>query len=820
MSIAPDLLSNPSSAIELLADFLARRWAAGERVLVEEILAEHPHLASHPDLILDLLAEELVLRQDYGLPTHEAAVQARFPELADQVKALFECQQWLGAGSAQFRFPSAGEDLGEFHLLSEIGRGVAGRVFLAVQSGLADRPVVLKTTLALAHETESLSLARLQHTNIVPLYSVHDFASENLRGLCMPYFGGTTLARVLHELPTTNAAHGFEVVTALRSSAERSPVQIPVQGPLIDFLSLASRTNVACWIGACLAEALHYAHERNLLHLDVKPSNVLITADGTPMLLDFHLAQSPLHPGQLPRWLGGTPEFSPPEQQEAIAALRNQQPIPNAIDIRADLYSLGLTVGMLLRDQTGRYFSNVSTGVIDLIEQCTSPNPSDRHPSAHALAIDFRRQLADLPFQTTRNRSWVELWQKWRRRRPHALPLGLAFAALLTVGATGAQYVYRQAERGQEAFESGNNYLANGRYAEASEAFRGGQLAVKGLPFCAKLSQQLATKKQQADANRVALDLETLANQLRPLYGIDSLTPEQVQSTLQVCTQIWDKRDEFLTFMNRAALERSNALLDIGIITTYFIRRNAELQKTIPRDLTDANKVLDEAEQLFGPSPVLYLERSLNAKAVGNNALAIAAEQQAFQHDIESAWEYWAVGRAHLAREQYHLAEEALDQAIERDPRLAWAYYHRGVCALATSNTDDALAAFSACLALSPETGWCWYNRGLTFAIRGNSLRAIADYHQAIRLDPTLIAARLARATEYGRVGNPDLGFSDLEFVEAHGVTGPELQYAQAVLFNAKGMKEQARETLQRVLKSNPDHQPARRLLNQLVQVD
>src|SRR5262245_42345248 len=87
-----------------------------------------------------------------------------------------------------------GGALGKFRLLTELGSGALGRVILATQTDLADRPVVLKLTPC--DGGEHLSLARLQHTHIVPLYGVRDEPTLNLRLLCMPYFGSATLAKI------------------------------------------------------------------------------------------------------------------------------------------------------------------------------------------------------------------------------------------------------------------------------------------------------------------------------------------------------------------------------------------------------------------------------------------------------------------------------------------------------------------------------------------------------------------------------------------------------------------------------------------------
>ena len=190
-------------------------------------------------------------------------------------------------------YPAVGESVADFRLLAKLGQGGHGCVFLATQISLADRPVVIKFTPLLGHE--HLSLARLQHTHIMPLFSVLEDAERNLRALCMPYFGGATLARLLTALAAQpwDQRTGQDLLRALDEAQAVAGIDLPSRDPARQFLSQASYVQAICWIGACLADALNYAHERGLVHLDVKASNVLLTADAQAMLLDFHVAREP-----------------------------------------------------------------------------------------------------------------------------------------------------------------------------------------------------------------------------------------------------------------------------------------------------------------------------------------------------------------------------------------------------------------------------------------------------------------------------------------------------------------------------------------------
>ncbi len=135
------------------------------------------------------------------------------------------------------------------------GAARAGHVFLASQPSLGDRPVVVKLTTF--HGQEHLTLARLQHTNIVPLYAVVDDAVRKLRILCMPYFGGVTLDVLLDKLADLpprdrNLPH---VIANLRTASALAT------GPATKILEQLSFEKSICWICLNLAEALHYAHD-------------------------------------------------------------------------------------------------------------------------------------------------------------------------------------------------------------------------------------------------------------------------------------------------------------------------------------------------------------------------------------------------------------------------------------------------------------------------------------------------------------------------------------------------------------------------------
>ena len=247
-------LADSPNLASLLADELARRWHAGSRCRVEEILAEQGELDLPPEVVVPLIYEEICQRQEAGETPSLQEYQQRFPRWRQQLEFLFEFQRLLEPAAAVPHFPEIGERVGAFSLLTELGRGRAGRVFLARQPDLADRPVVLKVVPRsagprFAAEREHLSLARLQHPHIVPLLLAQEDADRDLLLLCMPYLGGTSLAHLLEGMQPGHPENwGRQLLERLDQFQSQAPVAWPSRGGLArSLLKTASLTQAICW---------------------------------------------------------------------------------------------------------------------------------------------------------------------------------------------------------------------------------------------------------------------------------------------------------------------------------------------------------------------------------------------------------------------------------------------------------------------------------------------------------------------------------------------------------------------------------------------
>jgi eukaryotic-like serine/threonine-protein kinase len=755
-----------------LIDEMTERWRKGERPRVEQLLDQQPDLWNRPAVVMDLVYEEICLRLEHGETVDPEEIAKRFPQWQQQIEILLRCIQTL---QTPCTLPCVGETFEDFQLLAELGRGGQGRVFVATQSSLGDRPVVLKITPC--RGDEHLSLARLQHTHIVPLLSVHNDSDRNLRVLCLPYFGGLTLAAILEKLggQPQEKRSGRHILEAIDNARTSSPVVLATgRDPARPFLERATYVQAISWIGACLAEALKYAHDRGLVHLDVKPSNVLVTANFQPMLLDFHLAREPLYLGDPGAGLGGTPGYMSPEQEQAMAAIKKGAAVAERIDGRSDIYLLGLVMyealgGPVPIDHTKevvplhRCNPQVPRGLSDIIAKCLSRAALHRYQSAGMLAADLWAHLNDLPLKGVANRNLAERWGKWRRRKPHLLTVICLIAAVLMVSAAALVLAYTHAghrvDEARTALADGTKFLTNGHYSEAASAMQRGLSELARLPGNQELKRDLESGLEQATRLQLAKELHEIANRFRILYVRDNVPSAELASLQEPCAKFWEKRQIILDKLGKELEPKREQrirldLLDLAILGSELRIRLIEARsewsaikdkKELASARRDALEMLAQAEALFGPNAVLYHERFIHAEALGQTDVAIQARQRAAALQPRTAWEHYALGRSLMNDGHLEAAAMHLDRATALQPNGLWPNFYRGHCCYRLGRFEDSALAFTACTAIAPDIAGCFYNRALAFIGLGRADRALADLNRALELDPGLSEASLQR---------------------------------------------------------------------------
>jgi len=307
--------------------------------------------------------------------------------------------------------------LGGFRLQRCLGEGAFGRVYLAHDPHL-DRPVALKVVRpeflhspehVRRFQREARAAANLRHPHIV---AVHDAGQDgDHHFIVADFIQGSSLEARLADLPEGKTLPGREAVQIVRK----------------------------------LAEALAYAHQRGVVHRDVKPANVLLDERGEPALTDFGLAsrdEGESNRSQDGRILG-TPAYMAPEQ--CIGK-------PEAA---SDQYSLGVMLFELLAGQRPFEGSNVAQFLYlhqhqaapspcrfrpqlprdleTICLKCLEKEPARRYAGCGDLAEDLRRWLDGEPIRA-RRLSWKERLWRWAKKNPALAATGtLAAGAVLWV---------------------------------------------------------------------------------------------------------------------------------------------------------------------------------------------------------------------------------------------------------------------------------------------------------------------------------------------------------------------------------------------------
>lgn len=425
------------------ADIQAR-FARGETPEVASYLARFAPLRAARERVVSLVYEEFCLREEAGERLDPERFCDRYDpwrdSLLSQLRYHFLLSQAVGAMPKARPLPGPGERFRTFRLGPVLGQGGSARVFLAHDELLGDRRVALKVSTD--RGKEPAIQGRLDHEHIVPVLSVTDDPETGLRGLCMPYRAGLPLDEIIRRVDPASRPQGASALReALLDAGKGIDPEEPAGAGWRGFPSRGSYPDGVAWVVSVVARALAYAHAQKVLHRDVKPANVLLTAREGPQLLDFNLSHSPHTADRAEAALrGGTLPYMAPEQLLAFLNPEGWGDVGEA----ADIYSVGLLLRELLTgrrpdsppesaplprairellDRRVRGFGparalnpDVSHGLDAILARCLAYRPEDRYTSAQALADDLRRYLDRQPLAEAVNPSRRERLANWARR--------------------------------------------------------------------------------------------------------------------------------------------------------------------------------------------------------------------------------------------------------------------------------------------------------------------------------------------------------------------------------------------------------------------
>jgi serine/threonine protein kinase/WD40 repeat protein len=448
------------------------------------------------------LADEFLDRHRRGEQPAVADYAERYPEHAERIKQLFPmlvAMEAAGAGAslgatiatdppaAAWNGPHL-DRVGGYRLLREVGRGGMGIVYEAEQVALG-RHVALKVLpLHAARDgsglerfrQEAKAAARLHHTNIVPVYEVGQDGDAWF--YAMQFIAGQPLDQVLDELRKFRAAGGgIEPPPPGAASAAHSLLAglaappPPPSGPAPSPSSVTLPGNTepssvssdrrayyrsVARVGVQVAQALDYAHKEGVIHRDVKPSNLLLDADGRVWVTDFGLAKTDGTALTQTGDIVGTVRYMAPERFNGWS------------DPRSDVYSLGLTLYEMLalrpafagseqmrvmqqvlhEEPPGlrRIDPNLPRDLETVVVKALDKEPSRRYQTAADLGADLQRFLDDRPILARRIGLPERAW-RWGKRNPAlAATAALTMVALLAVTVVSVCFAAAQARSAEE----------------------------------------------------------------------------------------------------------------------------------------------------------------------------------------------------------------------------------------------------------------------------------------------------------------------------------------------------------------------------------
>ncbi len=690
--------------------------------------------------------------------------------------------------------PASATHIGPYRILSTLGSGGQGTVYLAEDSRLR-RKVALKvlTGVGLADiaaierfRREAEVASRLAHPGICTIYDTGMAAGVPF--IAMGLVEGETLAKKISVAREAASADASVTCVALGDASDRT--QMEPRGAV----GLAPASVTQQQVGRVIrlfekcARALHAAHEVGIIHRDVKPGNVMVTVDGDPVILDFGLAREVESDSPTLTKTGdffGTPAYMSPEQ---IVAHRIR------LDRRTDVWSLGVTMyeAVTLRrpfdapTREGLYQAIVGKEPVDarrfnrscprdlqiVLATALSKDRDRRYQTAADLADDLRRVLESRPIRA-RPVGPLGRALRWARREPvKAALLGVLLVALPTIAALTAVHLKnrRQVEvaRVAELAEAKDELLARASFevAEGSPeraltlfeevlSMEGGSPeAAAGVVMAHLRSGRAGEALARVDASGDVLGRGTAWHSLRSDALFRLGRKEEAAAELAGAPEPRNLLDHLL--LAQRALNSGEAGETAGFRRAVHHATQAILLSPHPRvNLYDLRihaaghvrdrgvllETMDAAAALFPASRSIAIRAAWALSQLRDPKLAArnrALFEQALRDNPHD--EMLLTNFAGFLTEQGHVAEgvDYARKAVEAGPRATAAWANLGASLVMFGKTEEGAEALRKSLQIDPRNTFALNNLATTLHSQQKYEEALAIFKKVIEIDPNM----------------------------------------------------------------------------------
>ncbi|MDP6443667.1 MAG: serine/threonine-protein kinase, partial [Pirellulaceae bacterium] len=655
------------------------------------------------------------------------------------------------------------------------------------------------------------------------------------RVLAMRLVVGASLAdwMLASQLPEPRQWRGLQLIRWLRSRAQPihdlldsrwAPPELSSGGVTRDNY-LRAVVNLVREV----AEALSFAHQRGVVHRDVKPANILLEQTGRAVLADFNVSTRDQTDAEA--LLGGTLPYMSPEQLRAMLS------DPGAADVgpAADVYSLGIilyelvsgvhpwevveaqSTDSVMRQMLASRLQRAprmpplarrrSPSVAAIVEKCLAPSIADRYESAEPLAVDLRRWLEERRLRHAKDPGGGERWVRWLRRNA-IVASSLAASCAVLFALTGWLALHDAARR-------------------------------------ARVDKALAL----VESNWSSMEVDAVERQLEvantSLQAGDLITPrawttewrDAAARRFDKTVRVWVRRQRD-DFRRRADRDRiglapvdpnRDALSAYGVLrdpqwerrSSYMFLPPAE-REAVAEDIAEllviaAHRRSDRGGEVASRVPAILERRDDIVELVGR----VAAGKQPSMRPDSHEFTLHLAGVAAALDQNDQLAVDRFKTSLSMRPinlpTRYWTKFHHAFCCERLNRLSEAVAGYAACAELRRDSSWPLHNLGLIHLRLGEYSVAEQSFRRALRVDGARGSTRAQLALALHQLDRPVEALEEMDrAIDEFGVRSPETLTNRAVILHQLERVADARRDLNAALELDPDYAPASQALKLL----